>query len=170
MRFNFLEEKKQAAVNWSRIFFTVLMAIIILLPTLHYLNLYTEQRELKRETAAIEDQLAEIRDERLEFEELKRRIEYLNILGEEIISARYYWDQVILEQGYVIPELLTLRNLEIQENGIHLSGIADNNDPVISLINQMENSDFFFNVKIEGLDRTQEVNFKLNARINGRGE
>ncbi|MFW6257011.1 MAG: PilN domain-containing protein [Bacillota bacterium] len=166
MRFNFLEEKKHIPIQWKKIIYVVGTVLILVLPALHYYNLYSENRMLENEINSIEIELQSVQHQRREFENLRDQLNVLNLMSKEIIDARYYWDQVVLEQGYVIPELISLQNLTIRNNSIFLSGIADNNDYIVNLIRDMEDSEFFNNVKIEKL----EVNFRLNASISRKGE
>lgn len=168
MRVNLLAEHKRVySINWAEVLLIILVILLVLVLGLNY---YLSSRQLaviKTEVKNLDRQLAMILPQKKECLQLQEKIIVLEALGKEIKAARYYWDKVILDYGYVVPEKTMLQFLQIENNSVSLGGIAASNDQVIELIKRMQESPFFNVVQIRQLVEQGEVNFRINAVVSG---
>jgi len=171
MRVNLIgEHKKVYLVNWYRIMITVLTIILIAVLGLNYIFLIHRLGIIQNEVSNLNSQLRVLLPKKEEYLQLKEKIQVLEALRKEIQAARYYWDKVILDYGYVVPEMAKLQFLQIENKTVSLNGIAASNTEIIELIQRMQSSPFFNVVEIIQIIEKGEVNFKIKALVTGGSE
>lgn len=171
MRVNLLAGKRRVfSFNWVRLLFAVMVIVLLFLLGANYYLSSSKLVSLEKEIKILDKQMAMILPKKQEYIQLQKKIKNLEKKEKEIEAAQYYWDEVVEEQGYIIPERLMLTLLQINNNRLLLQGIAANNQEVLQFINNLKTSPFFYEVKLHQLSRKDEVNFKIEAVIKGRGD
>ncbi|MFW5995907.1 MAG: PilN domain-containing protein [Halanaerobiaceae bacterium] len=170
MKINFLDKKKFTGLKKSFWFITIIITILLTIPVFQFISLVNESSSLESEIIALEQRLQDTREDKKEFISLKQKLDILNAISRDIITSRYYWDQIILEQGYIVPDMLKLNYLEIEENRLQMGGITADNDYIIEIIKKMEASELFSGVKIDRIERKNDITFKLHASIEERSD
>lgn len=171
MRVNLLAEKKRRySLNWTGILFATLVIFLLVLLGLNYYLSISKLAAVERELRSQDRQLAMVLPKKEEYLELQKKINNLEKNKEKNELDRYRWAEVVKEQGYIIPEKVTLNFLQINNNIINLSGIAASNQEVLQFIRNMKTSPFFTEVKLRQLKQQQEISFNIEAVISRRGD
>lgn len=167
MRVNLLEEKKQSsAINWGETIFIISLLIFIAVLGLNYYFLYNGQKSLKTEVNRLDRQLVKLSISLNEYHSLEKRVKELEEIEAKMAALRYVWNDIIREQGYLIPQKTMLETMEIEGDILQLFGRAENNLRVLELINNMKLSPFFKGVKLLNLRENNDVEFRIQALVN----
>lgn len=166
MKVNLLKKRSQAySINWMKIGIVITVVLFILGIGLYHYLLSTESIVLKTENINLDKHLKNLRIRVAEYNKLKNKVEELENIKEKMISYNYFWDKVILELGYVIPTETMLNNFEIENSSLSLYGIAENNQKVLDMIDNMNLSPIYDDVKLIEIIQDNDVIFKIEAKI-----
>lgn len=170
MRVNLLEEKKQSSsINWGETILVISLFIFIAILGVNYYFLHAGHKTLKAEVNKLDRQLNKLSVSLSEYHRLEKRVKELERLEEKMAALRYIWNDIIREQGYLIPRRTMLETMDIDGDTLQLFGRAESNLRVLELINNIKLSPFFEGVKLLNLRENSDVEFRIQALIDRGG-
>lgn len=170
MRVNLLDEKKvRRKIRWDQIFIVLLVIFLLVLPVGHYFLEYMELQRLERERGQLEDQLAVLEPQLQEYRELEAQIAQFE-LPEEIELERYMLGGPMRELGVIIPELVTLEQLDYDKGELSIDGYAEEIDILLSLVQNVFDSDYYEVISLQHFQRDDVIAFNLEVHLDTREE
>ena len=171
MRVNLAGETKNIyRINWVKIILVILSILLIVTIGAHYYILLNRYFMVKEEVNKYKNQTMVLSQKKNEYFDMQNKINKLEEYKKEIQKYEYYWDDIIEEMGYVIPDKLQLNNLQIENKLMIIRGRAEDNYQVIILLDNLKESQYFSNAKIIKLNKKEETIFEIETDIASRGD
>lgn len=139
------------------LFLTIFIAIILLLTKMTLENNFTKVVE----GSTLTTKYANIFNK-----DVKQFNQYLSAV-DKIQKDYISWPKFLIDLTKLIPQNITLYSININDNKILITGQAKNRDDLLSLKNNLENSDLFSGVTIplENLLKKDNVDFNIKADV-----
>lgn len=149
-----LVEKKKG--QWRNVLIGLVLSIIVVLLATWYAGIVmgVKQKEVKLEKitaqiAELQPHLIEIRRLEAEIIEKKKRVEVIVQLD----KGRFVWSHLLDEMVICIPTGLWLNGLRnARDNSLDLDGKAFDNFFIANFMNNLVNSEYFTNIKLERIE------------------
>lgn len=170
MRVNLLDEKKvRREIRWDQIFIVLLVIFLVVLPLGHYFLNHLEIQSLEREKRALEDQLEVLEPQLERYRELERQIAQFQ-LPEEIEVVRYRLAGPMRELGIILPDMITLEQLNYEDGEITLEGYTQNIDILLNMVQNVFDSEYYDIISLERFDRDDFIEFNIQVSLETREE
>ncbi len=165
MKVNLLNRNKNniSSFNWPLVIGICVLFIVLFLIFTHYWVIRNNRDILERENEYLEAELNNQRFLEREYFSLQNEIQELEEQRPEEMIINNIWGEVLLQIGYMIPQKVVLDRIDIEEDIIILKGNTENSDQVVNLINNLEKSNYFRDVKMEFYNSDQQIQFEINA-------
>lgn len=166
MRVNLLGEQQSIySIDWPKIIIIVILIIALLVLASHYLLLKNRYDLSKIEAEQYRQQLQILAEKKQQYQLLSKRVNTLEEYKTAVAQADYYWDDVVLELGYLTPERVRLINVEVDDRLMILQGIGEDNQRILALMSNLIASRYFTEAKIIKLVQQEELSFVIEAVI-----
>lgn len=166
MRVNLLGEQQSIySIDWPKIIIIVILIIALLVLASHYLLLKNRYDLSKIEAEQYQQQLQILAEKKQQYQLLSKRVNTLEEYKTAVAQADYYWDDVVLELGYLTPERVRLINVEVDNRLMILQGIGEDNQRILALMSNLIASRYFTEAKIIKLVQQEELSFVIEAVI-----
>ncbi len=166
MRVNLLGEQQSIySIDWPKIIIIVILIIALLVFASHYLLLKNRYDLSKIEAEQYQQQLQILAEKKQQYQLLSKRVNTLEEYKTAVAQADYYWDDVVLELGYLTPERVRLINVEVDDRLMILQGIGEDNQRILALMSNLIASRYFTEAKIIKLVQQEELSFVIEAVI-----
>ena len=171
MRVNLLKDEVRAfSIQWREVIDVLLLIIFIVGLASHYYLLYSDRALLENNLQSLNNQISNYKVKVAEYNRLKDDVAELESIKQKINQLKYNWNLVVEEQGYVVPDKLMFKNVEIVAKKLSINGRAINNEKVLKLINNMKLSPIYQEVILINVAQNYDVEFKVEAVISGEDD
>ncbi|MFP4662177.1 MAG: PilN domain-containing protein [Halanaerobiales bacterium] len=172
MKVNLLKERNKAySVNWMEISVVLLVVLLIAGVGIHYFTLYNQKSLLDTEVENLNTRALSLKIKVAEYNRLKAKVEELTRIKEKMDTLKYDWDRAIIEQGYVVPGQVMLKDLTLDGSNLTLQGRAANNQRILDLIEYMKLSSVYEDVSLQDLQtEDSDIVFTIDALIAEEGD
>lgn len=166
MKVNLLKERQKVySINWIEILVIISVVVSIVLMGVHYYFLYMDKELLEADINYLDNQLNILSVRVAEYNRLKAEVEELEAIKEKMDQLKYVWADALIELGFVIPEKALVNTLQIEETDLRLNGLALDNQRVLELVDNMNQSPVYHDVKIINLSQSNDVNYNISALL-----
>lgn len=171
MRVNLLKDEVRAfSIQWREVIDVLLLIIFIVGLASHYYLLYSDRALLENNLQSLNNQISNYKVKVAEYNRLKDDVAELESIKQKINQLKYNWNLAVEEQGYVVPDKLMFKNVEIVAKKLSINGRAINNEKVLKLINNMKLSPIYQEVTLINVAQNYDVEFKVEAVISGEDD
>lgn len=170
MRVNLLDEKEiRRQIRWDQIFIVIMVIVFLVIPAFHYYLNYSELKSLEREKESLQAQIEELQPQEERYYELQEQIREFE-LPEEIVVTRYRLQEPLEEFSHILPEEMTFVNIDYEEGNMSIQGYAGDIEDILSLAENIYNSDMFDLGTLHHFTRDDHVDFFIDLSLNTREE
>ncbi len=171
MRVNLIKEEVGTfSVQWKEVIDILLLIIFIVSLASHYYLLYSDRALLQNNLQSLNNQISNYKVKVAEYNRLKADVEKLESIKNNINKLKYNWGQAVEEQGYVAPDKLMFKTVQIVANKLSIEGRSLNNENVLKLINNMKLSPIYQEVTLINVAQNDDLQFKVDAVISGEDD
>ncbi len=171
MKVNLLKDESSTfSVQWNEVIDVLIVIIFIVGLASHYYLLYSDRALLQSNLQSLNNQISNYKVKVAEYNRFKDDVEKLESIKDNINRLQYHWNLAVEEQGYVVPDKLMFKSVDIVDNKLNLNGRALNNEKVLKLINNMKLSPFYQDVTLINVSQNDDVQFRVEAVISGEDD
>lgn len=163
MRVNLIEEKK-IKVSFDVLRVAIVLSILIMFGviSLVHINLGLEKNYYKEEINSIDNQLSVYLPKEREYKTVKAEIEEIKALP---VVPKYKWDGPIEALGYITPLGGVIESFSLQNRELNIEGTTTIAEELREFSVAVAKSPFFKNVKLNTLEKENEVEFLITAQL-----
>lgn len=170
----FINKKSSLALSKKIAVISIAIIVISIYPIYNLVELNNMNNELNRiseiiESNEVQDTLALIREKNEEVAPMKVTLEILDTLDRELKEISYVNSLLLQSLSIVVPKNTVFNTLDIVDNKVYISGVAQNKDLVAILASNIREINNFYNISIQNITRggTENYSFSITFKIKG---